>query len=302
MGAPTAARRSLLPAEVSVREDSGSRVIRFLASTDKVARDGGIIEPEGWETRSFEQAHPVLLWAHQADSLPLGRAVHVEKGKDGLRIDVEFAGSAQGHPFADTVYKMYREGFLKAVSVGFRVLEEREPTEQERAAGARWIATRAELLELSAVPVPADTGAVALDTKRLAAVFTRADLSVVKGLEAVEPMQPFVRALEAALLTLPTITTVTPPITVASSTTTRAVDPSLLTELHDLLQRSQEILGELAREDDPPRGEGTNGREGQEPPAPSPVVGVRPADASAPADGWVSLLDVIEKHSRNNHA
>lgn len=52
MGPPTPIRRSLVPvAAISVSRGDGAPsdlVIRFMASTANVARDGGIVDPLGW--------------------------------------------------------------------------------------------------------------------------------------------------------------------------------------------------------------------------------------------------------------
>lgn len=157
-------RRTLLPTttqRLSRAESGTDRVIRFTASTQSVARDGGIVEAAGWEIDNYRDSHPVFLWAHNPDGLPIGRAVGVTKHDDSLVIDVEFAGEEQAHPFAETVYRLFDAGYLQCCSVGFRVLEERKPTEEEQARGATWVATRTELLELSAVAVPSDPGAKA---------------------------------------------------------------------------------------------------------------------------------------------
>lgn len=161
MSKPTpASKRSLLPVEatVSLREDGTpeNRRIRFLASSKAVARDGGIVED--WDVQDYLK-NPVFLWSHNPDTPPIGRAVTVGLGEKGLEIEVEFAGPEQGHQFADLIWKLYRSKFLNAVSVGFRIVAEREPTEDERKVGARWVGS-GELLELSAVAVPADASAL----------------------------------------------------------------------------------------------------------------------------------------------
>ena len=151
--------------QVTVR-GSSDRSVEFVASSPGVARDGGIIEPGAWRTENFEK-NPVFLWAHQKDQLPIGRVTSIKAGDDGLRATVEFAGDDEAHPHAETVKRLYKGGFLNSVSVGFDVTADRKPTPEERKAGARWVATSAELYEISAVPVPADVGAVA--TKRIRA-------------------------------------------------------------------------------------------------------------------------------------
>src|SRR5262249_44800013 len=74
---------------------------------------------------------------------------------------VEFA-KADVYPFADTIFKLYQGGFLTSVSVGFKPLEDPLPIKDEKTGeqtGYEFV--RQELMELSAVPLPANTNAVA---------------------------------------------------------------------------------------------------------------------------------------------
>ena len=136
-----------------------ARTIRFVGATEDVARDGGILKMEGWQLDDY-RANPVFLWAHDQKQPPIGRAVRVSRGAEGLEFDIEFA-PADVYPFADLVGRLYESGFMRAVSVGFRVLQERAPNTKERQAGAQWVSEAHELLELSAVPVGADASALA---------------------------------------------------------------------------------------------------------------------------------------------
>lgn len=138
----------------------GRRVLRFRGATENVARDGGILESDGWRLDEYAK-NPVFLYAHQHEGLPLGRTLSVERDGSNLDFEVEFP-EAGVHGFADTVFDLYRTGFMKAVSVGFRVNEKktRDPTPEERERGAEWVSTDHELLELSAVPVGADPDAL----------------------------------------------------------------------------------------------------------------------------------------------
>lgn len=138
--------------------EGASRTLRFVGSTEGVARDGGVLKMEGWQLDGY-RANPVFLWGHNQDQPPIGRAVRVAPGADGLEFDIEFP-TPDVYPFGDLIGRLYEAGFMKAVSVGFRVLKEREPAASERAAGAQWVSESHELLELSAVPVGADAGAL----------------------------------------------------------------------------------------------------------------------------------------------
>jgi HK97 family phage prohead protease len=94
-------------------------------------------------------------FAHDSSSPPIGRAKRV--WTDGTRLlgDVEFA-PPETYVFADTIYRLVRDGFLKSGSVGFLPLEYRQS--DRRGGGIDF--KRQELLEFSIVPVPANANAL----------------------------------------------------------------------------------------------------------------------------------------------
>jgi len=155
---------------VSVRAvDENARTVRFVASTEDVARDGDIVRADGWVLEQLER-NPVFLWAHSYGTPPIGRIVETElfTGKaeknPRLEIVVQFAGYAEAYDFAETVFRLYAHGFMHAVSVGFliRAYENPDADEKKKLGLEQWgiVITSAELLEVSAVPVPADAGAL----------------------------------------------------------------------------------------------------------------------------------------------
>jgi HK97 family phage prohead protease len=146
---------------VDVKEhDPEKRVISFRGSTGDIDRCNEVVEPKGWKLDNY-QKNPVFLWAHNYSSPPIGKAVRVKKGKDGLDFDIQFA-TAEEYPFADTIFKLYQGGYLKSVSVGFIPLEWEDhkwEDGKERPKPDRTI-LKQELLELSAVSVPANPNAL----------------------------------------------------------------------------------------------------------------------------------------------
>jgi hypothetical protein len=118
--------------------------IRFVASTETPGRDGLIIRADAWLLDNYHQ-NPIVLWAHRYTDPPIGRAQVFTEGRN-LVADVLFD---RGDPFAREVERKYREGFLYAVSVGWDTLEQ-----------VGRVVTRAELLDVSAVPVPGDPAAL----------------------------------------------------------------------------------------------------------------------------------------------
>ncbi|MCT6901917.1 MAG: HK97 family phage prohead protease [Lactobacillus sp.] len=127
------------------------RTLRFIGSTEVPDRDGDIILASGWELDNYK-ANPVFLWAHDYSKPPIGKAIDVRVSNKQLIFDIQFPEEGV-YPLADTVYKLYKGGFLNATSVGF-VGKQAEPI----ANGSKYI--RQELLELSAVPVPSNPTAL----------------------------------------------------------------------------------------------------------------------------------------------
>jgi len=143
----------------------GDRRIRFVISDGSVDRENDTIAPEGWDLSAYRK-NPVVLWAHSHRDLPIGKAVEITAAGGRLEAVAEFAE----HAFAESVYQLYKGGFLRAVSVGFRPLEW---TRDDQRGGINFI--RQELLEFSGCPVGANAHALAtaaaqgIDTKAVKA-------------------------------------------------------------------------------------------------------------------------------------
>lgn len=140
----------------AVPGDSG-RIIRYTFSTPAVARDMHTVAADAWQTEAFMR-NPVFLWAHDDSSLPIGRVVSITTSADKLVGAVEYA-SAELNPFADTVYRMVRAGYLNAVSTSWIPIEGRMSKDRERPGGVDFYSV--DLLEISQVPVPAHPDALA---------------------------------------------------------------------------------------------------------------------------------------------
>ena len=143
--------------------ESGDRVLEFIGSTGYADRYGDVIEVEGWDLRHYKK-NPVFLWAHDYKQPPIGKALKVEKTDQGLRFRIKFP-TAEEYPFADTIYKLYLGGYLRATSVGFQDLE-REPITDKEGRQTGWRYRRQELYELSAVPVPANPQALIMAVQK----------------------------------------------------------------------------------------------------------------------------------------
>jgi len=154
--------------EVRAVEDE-ERVIEFVAATEGRKRDGHEVVVSGFEFENFD-LNPVFLWGHdQGDGdrpplPPIGsvidRRIDSDAGTPRLIMRVRFAT----HELAETVYQLYRENHMRSVSIGWLPLETEPIMEEGRQTGVRFL--RSELLELSAVPIPADPQAIMLKAQR----------------------------------------------------------------------------------------------------------------------------------------
>ena len=127
----------------------------FVASTGEVDRHGDTVAPDGWRLDGYRE-NPVVLWAHDYRQPAIGRAGAVWSDGRALLARLEFAPTE----FAGQVENLYREGYQRGVSVGFRPLrfEERRDPVSGAFLGIRFL--EQELLEISAVPVPANGDAL----------------------------------------------------------------------------------------------------------------------------------------------
>ena len=140
--------------------DGGApRLLTIKAALGTEDRKGDVIAPSGWELEGYRR-NPVFLWAHDRSEPPIGQAQRVWVEDGSLQAVVEFAPM----DFAQEIAELYVRGFMRGVSVGFIPLE----TEMRDASNGRrgYLYRRQELLEISAVPVPMHSDAVALRSRR----------------------------------------------------------------------------------------------------------------------------------------
>lgn len=166
-----------------ITEDIGERTVRFTISKEVVDRDGDILRASGVDFSNYMK-NPVFLPFHNTREFPLGKVKQFWVESDEVKADVYFptieelssdpTQASEKARLVDFTYYCYKTGMLNAVSVGFIPLE--------------WIETETgydiikwELLEFSAVAVPANQDAIAEAVKSFGDDFAKGFISEVKS-------------------------------------------------------------------------------------------------------------------------
>lgn len=122
-----------------------------IASTGTIDRHGESIDPQGWQLKNFKK-NPVLLYGHNVaeNRPPIGKVVKIWLEGTGKKAKLMFKPKFDLQDnFAKEIYRKYVEGYMTSFSVGFK------PEDWD--AGEY---LKQELLEISAVPVPANPDAI----------------------------------------------------------------------------------------------------------------------------------------------
>ena len=149
--------------DLAEREVVGQGAYRVTIAANDRARRPPELDLSGISTENYFK-NPVVMWAHDltgsspSGGLPIGRTLALDwvQGR-GLVARFEFLDD---DPFAQRVRNAWDKGFLRAASISWVPLESGKTDDGGRRD------TRADLLEWSIVPVPADPEALR-DSHRL---------------------------------------------------------------------------------------------------------------------------------------
>jgi HK97 family phage prohead protease len=145
-----------MPVEVkSIDKELGT--LEAIFSTQDVDRHGDIILQDGWDISMFKK-NPVILNSHNYGDAAevIGKASNVKV--EGKKLVGKITFAVNENPKAKVIFDLYSGGFLNAFSVGFI------PTafKTNKDGSTDWYTIEsAELLEVSAVSVPANARALA---------------------------------------------------------------------------------------------------------------------------------------------
>lgn len=164
-------------------EDIGERSVLFTISKEVVDRDGDILRASGVNFSNYMK-NPVFLSFHNSREFPLGKVTKFWVEGNEVKAVVYFPtleelstdpnNASEKAKLVDFTYHCYKTGMLNAVSVGFIPVE--------------WIETdngydilKWELLEFSAVAVPANQDAIAQAVKSFGNDFAKSFITEEKS-------------------------------------------------------------------------------------------------------------------------
>lgn len=140
--------------------DEQEMTLTAYVSTSGRDRHNESVDASGGNFANYKK-NPVVLWAHDYSKPPIGKALWIKRDGEGVVSKVKFANT----PFAQEIFQLYKEGYMKAFSIGFMPdfnnIEDGDGDKKPRRTYKKW-----EMLEYSAVPVPANPEALALAVKR----------------------------------------------------------------------------------------------------------------------------------------
>ncbi len=132
---------------IFTKSEKKENVFHAIFSTSTMDRHGEIVY-QNWNLKNFKK-NPVYLDSHNYNSIEhiIGKVIKIKQTESDLTGDIEFA---LANPKGAMASEMAKDGFLNASSVGFIPLEFDE----------KGNITKSELLEISAVSVPANPEAL----------------------------------------------------------------------------------------------------------------------------------------------
>ncbi len=133
--------------------DEPERVMVATISSAEVDRDGDRVLPGAFFNLS-KGPFP-LLWGHDSHSFPVGKSQWIKNDRKNKKVKGKFVFA--NTPKSIESFDLIKGGFISNVSVGF-VIPSRDDMEQNDFGG--WDFSKAELLEVSLVNIPANRDAV----------------------------------------------------------------------------------------------------------------------------------------------
>lgn len=130
----------------------------FIITTDAQDRVADIVDPDGLIITNYLN-NPVVLENHKSEEFPIAKCTELKRVGNGWEATIEYVDSdvPLAGPRAEAVKQLVKQGFLNAVSIGFRPLN----FEFNDEGGINYLQT--ELTEFSIVTIPCNQEALVVE-------------------------------------------------------------------------------------------------------------------------------------------
>ena len=151
----------------STKATTAGSTTKVIASTGNPDRYSDIVVWNDSAELDAYMANPVVQFGHDYNTPPIGKTIglDIDQRTGDLVAEIQWDDSPD-NPMAQMVARQFREGYMSAVSVGFQPGEStprnRLPKDHEAYGERGHLMTSPRLLEISAVPVPANAEALAI--------------------------------------------------------------------------------------------------------------------------------------------
>lgn len=170
--------------------DKDKKTLTMVASSQDVDRHGDTIIQSGWDLGPYKK-NPVILNSHRYDDatevIARAKSTRIEgKGKKSKLVQ-EWEFAVEENPKAKIIFDLYAGGFLHASSVGFIP---RKFKEEKNGSVDYYTIEEAELLEVSAVSVPANATATLAKSIGVEEADLRQVVKVIEDDEESDEIEP----------------------------------------------------------------------------------------------------------------
>ena len=168
----------------------GNKTYRFKISDESLNTYGTWVVSKGVDLKAYK-GNPVVLFGHRRMGdwesrsakpedviLPIGKCVKVELIGTELFADIEFDLE---DPVGARIAKKVEGGFMSAVSIGFRIMQQDDRAEVMKAGQRSATITKSQLVEISIVDIPANTNATNADVVLYATDDATGELKALDG-------------------------------------------------------------------------------------------------------------------------
>lgn len=178
--------------EIDLSKSLKEGEVEVIVATPNLDRDGQTIDINGIDISKIAHNGPVM-WSHDYSSAPIGKIEKLWKTAGVLKARVSLAIGI--NPMADMVYRMVKEGYIKAVSIGGMVKE--FGRNKDGTADFSHVA-KMEMIELSFCAIGANPEAL-VTLKSLEKQIENKDHDMDLIMSSIESLKHQVSALESAM-------------------------------------------------------------------------------------------------------